>query len=108
MQWSIICRQDSLDASQDVRRKKVQQLLSEIQQSSQIGGAVDIGTAVFKTTINLISNTIFSVDLVQSAGTAGVQRLGDKYHKTGWNPKLGRLFSCVEDGRPARHKKTSG
>ncbi|XP_061354583.1 geraniol 8-hydroxylase-like [Gastrolobium bilobum] len=61
----------TLDASQDVRRKKVQQLLTEIHQSSQIGEAVDIGTAVFKTTINLLSNTIFSVDLVHSAGTAG-------------------------------------
>ncbi|TKY71171.1 Geraniol 8-hydroxylase [Spatholobus suberectus] len=62
---------NTLDASQDVRRKKVQQLLAEIHQSCQIGEAVDIGTAVFKTTINLLSNTIFSVDLIQSAGTAG-------------------------------------
>lgn len=61
----------TLDASQDVRRNKVQQLLSEIHQSCQIGEAVDIGTAVFKTTINLLSNTIFSVDLIQSAGAAG-------------------------------------
>ncbi|KAJ1384351.1 SecE superfamily [Sesbania bispinosa] len=61
----------TLDASQHVRRNKVQQLLNEIHQSSQTGEAVDIGTAVFKTTINLLSNTIFSEDLIQSAGTAG-------------------------------------
>lgn len=61
----------TLDDSQHVRREKVQQLLSEINQSSQMGEAVDIGTAVFKTTINLLSNTIFSVDLVQSAGKVG-------------------------------------
>ncbi|XP_061338646.1 geraniol 8-hydroxylase-like [Gastrolobium bilobum] len=59
----------TLDASQDVRRKKVQQLLMDINQSSQNGEAIDIGTAVFKTTINLLSNTIFSVDLIQSTGT---------------------------------------
>ncbi|WJX14716.1 hypothetical protein P8452_04936 [Trifolium repens] len=61
----------TLDASQDVRRKKMQQFLADIDQSSQIGEAVDIGTAVFKTTINLLSNTIFSVDLIQSNGEAG-------------------------------------
>ena len=61
----------NLDASQDVRRKKVQQLLSDIHQSSQIGEAVDIGTLGFKTTINLLSNTIFSVGLIRSTGAAG-------------------------------------
>ncbi|KEH15729.1 cytochrome P450 family protein, partial [Medicago truncatula] len=61
----------SLDASQDVRRMKIRQLLSDIHQSSQIGEAIDIGTIVFKTTINLLSNTIFSVDLIQSNGAAG-------------------------------------
>ena len=61
----------TLDASQDVRHKKMQQLLNDIDQSSQIGEAIDIGTAVFKTTINLLSNTIFSVDLIQSNGEAG-------------------------------------
>ncbi|MCI67740.1 geraniol 8-hydroxylase-like, partial [Trifolium medium] len=49
----------------------MQQLLTDIDQSSQIGEAIDIGTAVFKTTINLLSNTIFSVDLIQSNGEAG-------------------------------------
>jgi len=31
---------------------------------------VDIGTTTFKTTINLLSNTIFSVDLIHSTGKA--------------------------------------
>ncbi|XP_045788024.1 geraniol 8-hydroxylase-like [Trifolium pratense] len=60
----------TLDASQGVRHNKMQQLLTDIDQSSQIGEAIDIGTAVFKTTINLLSNTIFSVDLIQSNGEA--------------------------------------
>ncbi|KAI9076640.1 hypothetical protein K1719_041405 [Acacia pycnantha] len=60
-----------LDASQDLRRRKVQQLIQEVEQSSVTGEAVDIGKVAFKTTLNLLSNTIFSVDLVQSAGTAG-------------------------------------
>lgn len=61
----------SLDASQDIRRNKVQQLLTDVHKSSQIGEAVDIGREAFKITINLLSNTIFSEDLVHSSGTAG-------------------------------------
>jgi hypothetical protein len=60
----------SLDSSQDVRRNKIQQLLNDIHQSSQIGEAIDIGTIVFKTTINLLSNTVFSMDLIHSNGAA--------------------------------------
>ncbi|KAB1217135.1 Geraniol 8-hydroxylase [Morella rubra] len=52
-----------LDANQDIRRKKVQELLAETRQSSLTGEAVNIGRAAFKTTLNLLSNTIFSVDL---------------------------------------------
>ncbi|KAI9076674.1 hypothetical protein K1719_041439 [Acacia pycnantha] len=63
-----------LDASQDMRRNKLQQLLQELEQCSVAGQAVDIGKAAFKTTLNLLSNTIFSVDLIQSTGTAGELR----------------------------------
>jgi cytochrome P450 len=41
----------------------VQELLAETHQSCLTGKAVDIGRAAFKTTLNLLSNTIFSVDL---------------------------------------------
>ncbi|KAK7268394.1 hypothetical protein RIF29_21092 [Crotalaria pallida] len=61
----------SLDSSQDIRREKVQQLLNDVKKSSQIGEAIDIGREAFKITINLLSNTIFSEDLVHSSGTAG-------------------------------------
>jgi hypothetical protein len=54
----------ALDANQDIRRKKVQELLAETRQSSVIGEAVDIGKAAFKTSLNMLSNTILSVDLV--------------------------------------------
>ncbi|KAK7391054.1 hypothetical protein VNO78_19373 [Psophocarpus tetragonolobus] len=60
----------TLNSSQEVRRKIVQQLVTDIYQCSRIGEAVDIGTAAFKTTINLLSNTIFSTDLIHSTGKA--------------------------------------
>jgi len=53
----------TLDANQGIRRKKVQELLAETHQSSVTGEAVDIGRVAFKTALNLLSNTIFSVDL---------------------------------------------
>ncbi|KAL2339404.1 hypothetical protein Fmac_007344 [Flemingia macrophylla] len=60
-----------LDASEGLRRKKVQELLSDIHQSSLRGEVVDIARLAFKTTINLLSNTIYSEDLVHSADNAG-------------------------------------
>ncbi|XP_028762782.1 geraniol 8-hydroxylase isoform X1 [Neltuma alba] len=61
----------ALDASQDLRRSKVQQLIKQVHQSSEVGEAVDIGKAAFKTSINLLSNSVFSVDLVESVDKTG-------------------------------------
>ena len=61
--------QKTLDASKELRRKIVQQLINDIYQSSQIGEAVDIFSAAFKTTINLLSNTVFSMDMVDPTST---------------------------------------
>ncbi|KAL4602652.1 hypothetical protein ACB092_10G068900 [Castanea dentata] len=49
----------TLDANQAIRHEKVQDLLADTRQSSLNGEAVDIGRAAFKTTLNLLSNTIF-------------------------------------------------
>ncbi|XP_030946371.1 geraniol 8-hydroxylase-like [Quercus lobata] len=53
----------TLDANQNLRRKKVQELLADVHKSCLTNDAVDIGRAAFKTTLNLLSNTICSVDL---------------------------------------------
>ncbi|KAL8473628.1 hypothetical protein ACS0TY_030463 [Phlomoides rotata] len=52
-----------LDANQHLRSRKVQELISYCQKSSQSGDAVDVGRAAFRTSLNLLSNTIFSKDL---------------------------------------------
>jgi len=52
-----------LDAGQLHRRKKVDELVSFIHQSCRQGHSVDIGKAAFTTVLNLISSTLFSVDL---------------------------------------------
>ncbi|XP_061374304.1 geraniol 8-hydroxylase-like [Gastrolobium bilobum] len=99
----------TLDASQDVRRKKVQQLLGDVQKSSQIGEAVDIGREAFKTTINLLSNTIFSVDLVRSAGTAGeFKDLVTNITKLVGSPNIADFFPVLKkiDPQGVKRKQT--
>ncbi|KAE8658503.1 Geraniol 8-hydroxylase [Hibiscus syriacus] len=53
-----------LDGNQYLRRNKIQQLIAHVRESCLKGEAVNIGQAAFDTTINLMSNTIFSTDLV--------------------------------------------
>nr|WET52779.1 cytochrome P450 76B128 [Ajuga reptans] len=52
-----------LDANQHLRCRKVQELIAYCRKSSQAGNAVDVGRAAFRTSLNLLSNTIFSKDL---------------------------------------------
>lgn len=53
-----------LDSSRNIRKKKVEELLEFVKKESENGVEVDIGQVVFTTTLNLLSNTFFSVDLV--------------------------------------------
>ncbi|KAF3628551.1 Geraniol 8-hydroxylase [Capsicum annuum] len=54
---------NNLDASQHLRYKKIEELVVYCKRSSQMGEAVDIGGAIFRTMLNLLSNTFFSKDL---------------------------------------------
>ncbi|XP_043693427.1 geraniol 8-hydroxylase-like [Telopea speciosissima] len=54
-----------LDANKSIRRQKVRELLAHVRESAQVGRAIDIGQAAFTTALNLLSNTIFSVDVVR-------------------------------------------
>ncbi|CAN4099800.1 unnamed protein product [Withania somnifera] len=53
-----------LDSLQDLRHQKAEQLVSHIRKLYENGSAVDIGRVAFATMLNLISRTIFSIDLV--------------------------------------------
>ncbi|KMT00140.1 hypothetical protein BVRB_1g019610 [Beta vulgaris subsp. vulgaris] len=52
-----------LDTSQFLRQKKVKELVEYARQCCEKGVALDIGKAGFTTTLNLLSNTFFSMDL---------------------------------------------
>ena len=62
---SNIFTTQKLDSYQYIRTKKVHELLRRVEQSSQVGAAGDIGQEAFTTALNLISNTIFSIDLIE-------------------------------------------
>ncbi|OWM71910.1 hypothetical protein CDL15_Pgr017793 [Punica granatum] len=53
----------TLDSSQHIRRRKIQELLSHVGKCSETGSSVNIGEAGFTTTLNLLGNTIVSMDL---------------------------------------------
>ncbi|KAK6918466.1 Cytochrome P450 [Dillenia turbinata] len=52
-----------IEASQGLRQRKVQELLDHVLDCSQTGRAAHIAQAGFTTSLNFISNTIFSMDL---------------------------------------------
>nr|WJK44486.1 geraniol-10-hydroxylase 1 [Camptotheca acuminata] len=60
---SHIFSSQRIDANQHLRRQKVQELVAHIRESCNTGVAVNIGQAAFRTSLNLLSNTIFSMDL---------------------------------------------
>ncbi|GLU05706.1 hypothetical protein SLE2022_227890 [Rubroshorea leprosula] len=69
-----------LDANQHLRHRKVEQLLATVRDSGRLGEAVDIGQAAFSATVNLLSNTIFSVDLADSNAQSSLE-----FKKTVWS-----------------------
>ncbi|KAI3444657.1 hypothetical protein Pfo_001322 [Paulownia fortunei] len=54
-----------LDASQGLRREKLQKLCDYVKECCETGLAVDIGEAAFTTSLNLMSATLFSVEFAQ-------------------------------------------
>nr|DAD18108.1 TPA_asm: hypothetical protein HUJ06_019571 [Nelumbo nucifera] len=53
-----------LDSMQGLRCQKVEELVAYVHNNSRAGRAVNIGLAASVTSLNLLSNTFFSVDLV--------------------------------------------
>ena len=94
----------TLDANQAIRHEKVQDLPADTHQSILNGEAVDIGRAAFKTTLNLLSNTIFSVDLANSNFNTARE-----YKEIVWNimkevrrPNLANYFPVLKKMDPQR------
>ncbi|CAN1747946.1 Geraniol 8-hydroxylase [Linum perenne] len=89
-----------LDSNQELRRKKIQELLEAVRRNACENKAVDIGKAAFMTTFGALSTTVLSLDLTDEASEdarefkevarcimdeAGKPNLGDYF------PVLGKL-----------------
>ncbi|KAF8032913.1 hypothetical protein BT93_D1717 [Corymbia citriodora subsp. variegata] len=62
-----------LDSTQHLRLKKVRELLAHVKKSAQVSNAVDIGEAAFRTSLNFLSNTIFSLDLADPSSASNTE-----------------------------------
>ncbi|WCJ26088.1 Cytochrome P450 76AD1 [Euphorbia peplus] len=63
---SYIFSSQKLDLKKDLHRNKIQQLIADVEESCRKSEAVNIGEAAFRTMINTLSCTIFSIDLADS------------------------------------------
>ncbi|XP_050375299.1 geraniol 8-hydroxylase-like [Argentina anserina] len=68
-----------LDANKANRQVKVQQLIDDVCESMSKGEAVDVGRAAFATTMNLLSGTIFSVDLADHPSSDAARKFKDNF-----------------------------
>ncbi|KAL4568675.1 hypothetical protein LXL04_024290 [Taraxacum kok-saghyz] len=62
---------NSLDANQHLRRQKVEKLVAYCRKACQTEEPVNISRAAFRTTLNLLSNTLFSKDLTDPDEDSG-------------------------------------
>nr|XP_043607913.1 7-ethoxycoumarin O-deethylase-like [Erigeron canadensis] len=62
---------NSLYSNQHLRSQKVHELMAYCKKASQANESVDIGRAAFRTTMNLLSNTVFSKDLTDPYEDSG-------------------------------------
>ncbi|OMO80994.1 Cytochrome P450 [Corchorus olitorius] len=99
-----------LNANQYLRQRKVEQLVADVHHSCRVGEAVDIGQAAFRTTLNFMSNTIFSFDLADSVDQTAqefreiVQAIKQELGK----PNFGDYFPFLSnlDLQGIRHRMT--
>ncbi|KAL5541020.1 hypothetical protein UlMin_042593 [Ulmus minor] len=99
-----------LDSNQNLRRRKVQELFDEMVKRSKAGEAVDIGRAAFTSTLNQLSNTIFSVDLADPDSD-----LAKEFKITTWNimkeagtPNLSDYFPLLKKIDPQGVRRRMG
>lgn len=79
---SYIFTANKLDANQHLRNNKVHEFVKYCDKCSQTGEAVDIGRAAFLTSLNLLSNTIFSKDMIDPYQNS---EEGRKFRELVWN-----------------------
>ncbi|XP_057463307.1 geraniol 8-hydroxylase-like isoform X1 [Actinidia eriantha] len=96
---SHIFSSQKLDSNYHLRRLKVEQLVAEVRESCKTNASVDIGQVAFRTSLNLLSNTIFSMDMASPDSNIVTQEM----KKMVWGimeevgkPNLGDYFPVLQ------------
>ncbi|GJR95068.1 cytochrome P450 76AD1-like protein [Tanacetum coccineum] len=91
-----------LDASQDLRKKKVQELLNYVQDCSMIRKAININETAATATLNVLSNFIFSLDIAHydSTSTDYIRGFILEIMKIGGKPSLADFFPVLHPFDP--------
>ncbi|KAG6571558.1 Geraniol 8-hydroxylase, partial [Cucurbita argyrosperma subsp. sororia] len=86
-----------MDANENLRRRKVEELVEIVRKSASKGEAVDVGILAFTTTLNLLSNAIFSVDLAdpKSELARRFKKYVHEYLEEAGNPNLSDYFPVL-------------
>lgn len=87
-----------LDALQGLRSDKVSELAAHVGLLARQGAAVDVGRVAFATSLNLLSRTIFSVDLTSlddHGGSKGFQVLVAEIMETAGSPNVSDFFPAL-------------
>ncbi|OUZ99478.1 Cytochrome P450 [Macleaya cordata] len=108
---SLMFTTQKLDSNQTLRRQKLNDLISFVHQKSLSGSSIDIGEIIFTTVLNLISNTMFSMDMADlySESSAGeFKRLVKAVMKEAGDPNLADYFPILRwiDPQGARRRMT--
>ncbi|XP_057549122.1 cytochrome P450 76AD1-like [Amaranthus tricolor] len=87
-----------VDASHVIRQNKVNELIKHVRKCSETGAPVDIGKAVFTTTLNLLSNTFFSMDLASYASSSTQEFKDLVWHllEEGARPNVSDFFPLIK------------
>ncbi|KAL4586031.1 hypothetical protein LXL04_010661 [Taraxacum kok-saghyz] len=91
-----------LDASQHLRKKKVQELVDYVEDCCENGKVVNIGQIAATTTLNVLSNFIFSVDLAEydSVSSQDFKNLVGGLMVVGGTPNLADFFPVLRPFDP--------
>ncbi|XAR70379.1 Geraniol 8-hydroxylase [Bertholletia excelsa] len=86
-----------LDSNRHLRRQKVDELVSEVRQCCDAGVPVEIIHMAFKTSLNFLMNTFFSVDLTRTASdiTGGLKETVTKIFEDVGKPNLVDYFPML-------------
>ncbi|XP_058086094.1 geraniol 8-hydroxylase-like [Magnolia sinica] len=98
-----------LDADQGLRRHKVNEIMAHVAEQCIKGEAVDIGQAALVTNLNLISNIVFSVDLVDpnSSSAQELKKLVSEAMEEAGRPNVADYFPWLRAMDPQGIRRRS-